>query len=149
MITRWFVAAGASLAVAALGCGQPAHGAPTPRDRDLLTHEEIVSAAREGSDLYEALQSLRPHFLEPPLGVQPGSAPRGTTVYIDSRRAGGLETLKNLIADNVDEVRYLGPTQSQNEYGPRATLVTLVVKLRHPSRPDTALDVTLSGRPGR
>jgi hypothetical protein len=146
MTTRWLIAVASALAVAALGCGKAPSSAPTPRDRDLLTHDEIVSAAREGSDLYETILSLRPHFLEAPLGVQPGSALRGTTVYIDSRRAGGIESLRSLTAGTVDEVRYLGPTQSQNEYGPRATLVTLVIKLRHPSRADTTFEVTLPGR---
>ena len=141
MMTRWLIRAGWALAVVALGCGKPSSAAPTPRDREVLTHDEIVSAAREGSDLYETLLSLRPHFLEAPLGVQPGSAPRGTTVYIDSRRAGGLESLRSLTAGTVDEVRYLGPNESQSEYGPRATLVTLVIKLRRPSRTDTTFDV--------
>src|SRR5262245_21535392 len=117
MRTRWLIAACSALAIAALACGRPPSNSPTPRDRDLLTHDEIVSAAREGSDLYETIQSLRPHFLEAPLGVQPGSAPRGTTVYVDSRRAGGIESLRSLTAGTVDEVRYLGPSQSQNEYG--------------------------------
>jgi hypothetical protein len=146
MTTRWFLAAASALAIAVLGCGgQPAGGGPTPRDRNVLTHDEIVTSARDGSDLFEAVQSLRPHFFEPPPGVQPAAMPHGTTVYIDARRAGGIEALHSLTAGAVEEVRYLGPTQSQNEYGPRATVVTLVVRLRH-VRPDTTFGVTLSGR---
>jgi hypothetical protein len=145
MTTRWFLAAASALAIAVLGCGKPATGGPTPRDRNVLTHDEIVTSARDGSDLYEAVQSLRPHFFEPPPGVQPASMPHGTTVYIDARRVGGIEALHSLTAGAVEEVRYLGPTQSQNEYGPRATVVTLVVRLRH-VRPDTTFGVTLSGR---
>jgi len=71
--------------------------------------------------------------------------PATGTVYIDARRAGGLDVLRSLTASTVEEVRYLGPTQSQNEYGPRATLFTLVVRLRRP-RPDTTFGVTLSSR---
>ncbi len=128
-----------------LACGKPVSNGPAPRDRNVLTHDEIVSAAREGSDLFETVQSLRPHFFEPPPGVQPTSMPHGTTVYIDARRAGGIEALHSLTAGTVEEVRYLGPTQSQTEYGSRATVVTLVVRLRH-VRPDTTFGVTLSGR---
>ena len=144
MTTRWLFAAASALTIAVLACGKAPSSSPTPRDRDVLTHEEIVSAAREASDLYETLLSLRPHFLEAPLGIQPSSSLRGTTVYIDARRAGGVESLRSLTAGTVDEVRYLGPTQSQNEYGPRATLVTLVVKLRH-----TRTDTTFGGQAGR
>jgi hypothetical protein len=129
-MTRWLTAAAAIWALAALGCGQPPPGSLTPRDRDLLTHSEIVSNAKDGFDLYEALVALRPHFLETPLGVQRGSALQGITVYIDQRRAGGAETLRSLTAGTVDEVRYLGPTESQNQFGQMATLVTLMIKLR-------------------
>ncbi len=145
MTIRWFLAAASALALVALACGKPAPSGPTPRDRNVLTHDEIMTTGRDGSDLYEAVQSLRPHFFEPPPGIQPGSAPQGVTVYIEARRAGGLEALHSLTAGTVEEVRYLGPTQSQNEYGPRATVVTLVVRLRH-VRPDTTFGVTLSGR---
>ena len=98
MTTRWFVAAASALAIAVLGCGTPAASGPTPRDRNLLTHDEIVTSARDGSDLYEAVQSLRPHFFEPPPGVQPAGRPHGTTVYIDARRVGGIEALRSLTA---------------------------------------------------
>src|SRR5262249_18386957 len=116
MKSRWLVAAASALAVAALACGTPASSAPTPRDRNVLPYDEIVNTPHAGSDLFEALQSLRPHFLEPPPGVQPGSIAHTGTVYIDSRRAGGLEALHSLTAAAVEEVRYLGPTQSQTEY---------------------------------
>ncbi len=129
-MARWMTGAAAALMLAASGCGQPPPGALTPRDRDLLTHAEIVSNAKDGLDLFEVLQALRPHFLEAPLGIQRGSAPQGITVYIDQRRIGGVETLRNLTAGNVDEVRYLGPTESQNQFGQMATLVTLIIRLR-------------------
>jgi hypothetical protein len=134
---RWSIAA--ALVAAALACGQPPPGSVSPRDRDVLTRDEIWSNSKDGLDLYEALQSLRPHFIEAPLGIQRGSAPRGLTVYIDSREAGGIEVLRGLSAGNVDEVRYLGPTESQSEYGQRATLVTLKITLHHASR-DTTFD---------
>ena len=138
----------AACAVGVLGCGPPpANGAPSPRDRELLTHAEIVSASREGSDLYETLQALRPHFLQPPLGIQRGSAPQGTAVYVDARRVGGIEVLRNIFAGRVEEVRYLGPTQSQNELGPTASLGALMIKLR---RPNDGTDTTFDGaRPTR
>jgi hypothetical protein len=130
-------------AIAALACGPANRSAPSPRNRDLLTHAEIVSASREGSDLYEALQALRPQFLQAPLGIQRGSAPQGTAVYVDSKRVGGIEVLRTIFAGNIDEVRYLGPTQSQNELGPTASMGALMVKLRRPSdRIDTTFEVT-------
>src|SRR5689334_2141220 len=131
----------AACALATLACGPATHTAPVPRDREILTHAEIVSASREGADLYETLQALRPHFLQPPLGIQRGSAPAGTAVYVDARRVGGIEVLRNIFAGNVDEVRYLGATQSQNELGPTASQGALMIKLRRPNaRTDTTFE---------
>lgn len=130
-------------AIVALACGPANRSAPSPRDRDLLTHAEIVSASREGSDLYEVLQAMRPHFLQAPLGIQRGSAPQGTAVYVDSKRVGGIEALRTIFAGNINEVRYLGPTQAQNELGPTASMGALLVTLRRPSdRTDTTFGVT-------
>lgn len=135
---RWLALATLTLVAAATGCGKPTAGSVAPRDRDVLTYDEIVSNSREGSDLFETLQALRPHFLTPPPGVQRGSAPRGITVYIDQRIAGGPETLRGLTAGSVEEVRYLGPTESRDQFGQTATLVTLMIRLRRP-RADTSL----------
>jgi hypothetical protein len=42
-------------------------------------------------------------------------------------------------------VRHLGPTQSQNELGPTASMGALMVRLRRPSdRTDTTFEVTQS-----
>jgi len=128
-----------------LACGQPPSSGVTPRDRDVLTHAEIVSNGRDGFDLYEALQALRPHFLEAPPGVQRGSAPRGITVYVNDRRVGGVEALRSVTAGTVEEVRYMGPTESQQQFGQAATLVTLVVRLRRD--PNPAVD-RWTGGPG-
>lgn len=134
--------------VAAAACGAPPHSGATPRERNVLTHDEIVREARDGTDLYEAVQALRPSFLQPPLGVQRASAPQGTVVYINRRLQGGLEALRTILAGNVEEVRYLGPTQSQNELGPEASSGALMITLRKPSA-DTAAISTFQGMPVR
>ena len=144
-MTRWLTAAAAALMLSGTGCGQPPPGSVGPGERDRLTRGEIASNSRDGSNLYEALQALRPHFLEAPLGIQRGSSPQGIAVYIEQRRAGGLEVLRGITAGIVEEVRYLGPTESQNQFGPTANLVTLMIKLRRPSA-DTTFDVTHFGR---
>ena len=140
-MARWLTLATLALVAAATGCGKPTGGSVAPRDRDVLTYDEIVSNSREGSDLLETLQALRPRFLTPPPGVQRGSAPRGITVYIDQRIAGGAETLRGLTAGSVEEVRYLGPTESRDEFGQTATLVTLMIRLRR-TRADTTFGLT-------
>ncbi len=129
-MTRLLAAVAALVVVALVACGPPPPGSVSPRDRDVLTYDEIVGNSKDALDLFEAIQALRPRFLEAPLGIQRGSAPQGITVYVNDRRAGGADVLRNLTAGTVDQVRYLGPTESQQQFGQTATLVTLMVRLR-------------------
>ena len=113
-----------------LSCGGPqASSAPAPQ-RDVLTREEILNSVHANLDLFQAIQGLRPRFLLRPPGVR-GSLPP-TAVYFDNIRQTGLEALRTVRASFVDEVRYIGPTQSENELGPTAAGGALLVRLYHP-----------------
>ena len=111
------------------GCGLFAPNASmSPKaQRDVITREEILSSTHDGSDLYQAIQSLRPHFLAAPRGVNTAAAT--TTVYIDGARQSGLESLRTIRSYNVDEVRYLDPATSRIQIGPMASGGAVMVKL--------------------
>ena len=68
-------------------------------------------------------------------------------VYFGRLRQAGLETLRTIAAVNVEEVRYLDPTASQNEFGPMASGGALIVVLRDSSKlPDTTATDRLDAR---
>lgn len=101
------------------------------KQRDRLTREEILSSAHKDRDIYQVIRSLKPHFLAPPRGVRSfgGSAAQGVSVYVEGKRDTGLDALQTLMARDVEEVRYLDPTRSENEFGPQAKGGAVVVKL--------------------
>ncbi|HEX9892637.1 MAG TPA: hypothetical protein VGA78_01885 [Gemmatimonadales bacterium] len=113
------------------------------RQRDLITREELVSSAQKSEDLYQAIRSLRPHFLLPPRGIRTlGAAPPEPTVlYVDGTKQGGLDGLKSILTMHVEEVRYLEPSRAQHEYGFTHSGGAVIVKLakftKPPAKPDS------------
>lgn len=131
-----FVIVAAVLAVITLA---PDHASAQKRSRDRLTNEEIVGSAFKDKPLFDALRALKPHFVEPPRGTRSigGSFTQPLVIYVDGIKAPGGDVLQTLMAADVQEVRYLDPTRSQNEYGITANGGALQIKLVKRGAPDT------------
>lgn len=139
--------AGVAALVLAVGCSPAGANRPAPqrKQRDVLTRAEIQASAQRDENLYQALRSLRPAFLE----VAPGQVSFGATpvmyavVYIDGMREPSLDGLRTIRASDVDEVRYLDPSRASTQYGPSAGGGAVVVTLHKGARvgqpePDTS-----------
>jgi hypothetical protein len=131
----------------------PTEGAAQKRQRDRITQEEILKSAHSELDLFQVIRSLRPHFLQPPPGVRTlGGAdqPAPVAVYVDGRRETGIDALRTIMADRVEEVRYLDAGRSENEFGPTANGGAVLVQLSKipkkpaPPRDPAARDTTPS-----
>jgi hypothetical protein len=120
------------------------------RQRDRITREEIESSPHKNLDAFQLIRNLRPHFLEAPKGVR--SFGNSTTpylpivLYVDGRKDTGLDALRVMDPNTIEEIRYLEPTRAENEFGPQAANGAVVVKLRKiktqqapPPSPDTTL----------
>lgn len=120
----------AILLAIALALPQVAHAQKPSRDR--ITRQEIDESAQKDADLYQVIRALRPHFLDLPKGVRSmGNADvQPVAVFVEKRQETGIDALKLIVPSTVEEVRYLSPSQSQNEYGNRANSGAVVVKLR-------------------
>jgi len=110
------------------------------RDRNLITRQELLQSAQNSRDLYQAILSLRPHFIAPlPLRTSGSAAERARRrtpqVYVDGNLSGGLDVLRSILAENVDEVKYMGPTEAALEFGPEAGGGALLVKLHKQPKP--------------
>jgi len=109
----------------------PAEALAQKKRRDVITREEILQSSHKELDLHRAVRSLRPHFLAPPRGQRTlGAAPPApVALYIDNARSGDLNSLKDVAALAVQEVRYLEPSKAQERFGMThsggAILVTL------------------------
>src|SRR5439155_3702700 len=115
LIRLLFVAAvvGGSLLVV------PSQAAAQKKGRNVITREEIENSAQRDGDIYGVIRALRPHFLQPPKGVRSfgGTATNPVALYVDKHREPDLSGLQLIMANRVDEVQYLDPSRSENEFG--------------------------------
>lgn len=97
----------------------PAEGeaATTARRRsDVISQQELMASS--ATNLAEAIQQLRPRFLqrrgESSLNMTEGL---GVVVYVDDSRAGSADVLRTLHPGEVREVRYLDGPQASARFG--------------------------------
>lgn len=111
---------------ASLGCA-PASGtsatssAAIPRQANLLTTEEIFGAHADAVTTYDAIARLRPHWLSshgPTSFMTPGT--EYARVFLDGQQYGDLQSLRNIPASEVMEIRYYNSTEAGGRFGLRA-----------------------------
>ena len=138
MNTRLAVVA---LALAGMGVAiTPPTAEAQKRDRDKITREEILNSGQKDRDLLVVVRGLRPHFVAPPRGVRSMAGGRAapTALYVNGNKMGDLTMLRQIIATDVFEVRYMDPSKAENEFGighsGGAVLVTLVKGIKSGDR---------------
>ena len=113
------------IAVAAIfGCA-PAGGTSgtftAPRRSNMLTDEEIVAARADITNVYDALARLRPNWLAPHGAMSSNpQASEFAHVFVDGQLYGDIESLRNLQAYHVAEVRYYNVTEAGAKFGIQA-----------------------------
>jgi hypothetical protein len=83
-----------------------------PRDRNLLTEEEIV--ATKATDAFRVVRAARPAWLLPKIA---GSRRLTPEVYVDGSRAGGVNSLSQYSAGIVHEIKYLTADEATTRFG--------------------------------
>jgi hypothetical protein len=125
------------------GCAKPATipadgpsatqaSAPTNRNRDLITHDELSAPSVSGMTVLDAIRSLRPQYLsvrgqntmpakennDPEKGRQLVDQESGKVhASIDGLKVVPLEELASLRAGTVVEVRFLNPAAAMQRFG--------------------------------
>jgi hypothetical protein len=104
-----------------VGCGTARETGQIPSSREVLTAQEI---SRSGAlTAYDAIRTLRPAFLraEGPKAVLPYPRstiyPIYTVVYLNGMYTGELDSLKDMTAQNIDEIRYIEANDATLMYG--------------------------------
>lgn len=90
------------------GCGSSHEAAKTPSSREILTADEISKSG--ALTAYDAIRIRRPAFLTPQGPKTTGGVTRSTmhpAVYLNGMYYGEVESLKDLIAMNIREIRYI------------------------------------------
>lgn len=101
------------------------------RQRDVISRAELVDPINGDQSLYEVIRRLRPHMLVARPGVRSlgGSNAPGVSVYVDRKRDIGLDALRALRPEMVEEIRYLEPAKAESEFGFAAGGGAVMVKL--------------------
>jgi hypothetical protein len=104
---------------AALACASSGTaGTAVPRDPTLITEQEIATSAE--SNLYDVVSRLRPMFLK--TRGQSTINSGGTeyaSVFLDGQYFGELGSLRNIVATQIHEIRYLSGPDAVSRYGMR------------------------------
>ncbi len=105
---RVIVPAAAVLAMACASGGQTS--GRSVGNRNVITAEELASLGGLG-DVYDAIQRLRSTWFRTRSGT---TAP---VVVIDNVRAGDLEMLRSISTQNVQQLRYISPSDATTRWG--------------------------------
>ena len=113
--------------VLAAACA-PAGSAPrTGGTHNVITNAELQRAG--DVSLYDALSQLRPAFLRPRTVAGSTMATAQLQVYVGELQMEGVAHLRELMAKNVKEVRFLEPQQANARYGGNNSGGALVVTM--------------------
>jgi hypothetical protein len=128
-VTRTLLAVSAFIAAAG--------GGPLRAQRRPITAEEIERASAVIATAYDAVDKLRPRWLQAPREVLqlPGSSPDAQLrmarihVYQDDHDMGGVDFLRSIPAERVATIRWLSTSEAGSRFGPSegpAIVVTLI-----------------------
>ena len=93
------------LSLAITACAQATYNHTQSYDPSLITFAQLENARNESA--YDAIRRLRPGFLMSRGATSlVGSSSSYATVYVDGVRYGGLETLTQIPASWIGQVRY-------------------------------------------
>jgi hypothetical protein len=112
-----------------VACGT-ARGGPNRGSSDLLTHAEIAQS--NATNAYDLLQQLRPQYLRS-RGTFSIRDPRPAypVVYVQDIRHGDLSSLRTIMIDAIEEVRFLSASDATTRWGTGHPAGVIHVMLNH------------------
>ena len=101
---------------AGVACASAGTGAGTSHNSDVITAEEV--AATHESNAYDAINQLKPLWLKShgQTSVNTGSSPYAS-VFVDNQYFGDLASLRQIIAPQIKQIRYLNGPNAVTRYG--------------------------------
>ena len=107
-----------SFALALSACSHRGGPAPTPTrsNSSLITREEIEKS--KAGTAYEAIQRLRGRYLasrgQNSIYLNPQTYP---TVFLDSQEYGPISALRNVAANDLEEIRFFPGAEATTKFG--------------------------------
>lgn len=118
-----------TIAVVVAACGGSARNRPGSSSA-VITRAEL-NAAGSGST-YDAVVRLRPHFLRDrgPTSLVNESTRTRSVVFVDDREYGEIESMKNVPAQRVEEVRFYPGLEATTRFGSAYGAGVIQLRLR-------------------
>ena len=106
------------IVVGAIGCASAGTSGGQRTNSSVITQQELAGAG--AGNAYDVIRRLRPNFLvsrgEVSLGNAQGASPY-PNVYLDGLMYGDINTLKNVDAQQLVEVRMYQSWEAQTKFG--------------------------------
>ena len=116
------VMVGAAVLACASSGPPPITRNPLPKQANLITAEEIAEAHADANTAFDAVARLRPNWLAPHGATSTMANGAGTEyaqIFVDGQRYGDLNSLKNIAAYHIGEIRYYNITEAGARFGIR------------------------------
>jgi hypothetical protein len=91
------------------------HGARVPPDRSIITQQEILDHKFE--TVFDAIQALRPAWLQTRGTNSLQSTPTQVQVYLDNNHLGGISTLSMINLSSVVYIRHYNGLEATARWG--------------------------------
>jgi hypothetical protein len=111
----------------AAGCAASSAAPRSGSQHNVITNAELLRAG--DVSLHDALSQLRPAFLRPRAVAGPQNTPAQLQVYVGQLQMEGVVHLREIMAKNVKEVRFLEPQQANARYGGNNSGGALVITM--------------------
>lgn len=85
------------------------------RDATVMTRSDLETSP--GRTLYDHIRRVRPQWLSTRGPTTLAQAQREVVVYRDGIRIGGIASLRDMITDSVESVRYLSGPEASSRFG--------------------------------
>ena len=108
--------------------GEPGATRPASGGRNLILRSELEGG--NFTTVQDAIRRLRPAWLRTRGVTSTRDVAPTIAVFIDNVRSGGTERLESLPIDQVEQVRFLSPTDATTRWGTNMTLGAIEVTMR-------------------
>jgi hypothetical protein len=100
-------------------------------DATTITEAEIDSA--HVSTAYDVIHKLRPQFLigRGKLSLDPAVPPALPRVYVDDQFYGDATTLRGILTDTIESIRYYSASDAQYKYGHDNAAGVIAITTKH------------------
>lgn len=123
-------------AILAAACAQkpPAGAGAEPsrarRDPNVIRRDELSAAQLNEMTVYQVVQQVRPRFLQSLGPTAMGQSGGGLLVYLDATRLGYANAMQDIRMAEIEEVRYLSPSEATLRFGTGHDGGALILKRR-------------------